>query len=265
MKTAGQILTEALNDRKAVNPAYSLRSFARDLGITPAQLSHVMNGHRGLGAESANRVVQKLSLSKTDELVFHSSLKAKFALRRADRVVAESKLNEILMSHNTRDLQLDLFNTIAQWHHFTLLELVKISKNRKNPILWFSKKLGLSENEVQISLDRLVRLELISKTKTGYVVNQESIIADQGMPTEAVKKFHAQILNKAIQALEFQTKDERYGISAAMPFKVKSLDRAKKLIQKFRTDFAKEISDHEGGEEIYSLSLQFFKLTKNDE
>ena len=49
-----------------------------------------------------------------------------------------------------------------------------------------------------------------------------------------------------------------------MPVRVKSLERAKKLLQKFRTDFAKEISDHEGGEEIYSLSLQFFRLTQQD-
>lgn len=264
MKDASQILSEALNERKAANPSYSLRSFARDLGVTPAQLSHVIKGYRGLGPKTAELVATRLGLESRDQTFFKESLKAKFSPSKSQRALSRSKLGEIASEPSTRSLELDLFNTIAQWHHFTLLELIKISSKRKNPVVWFSEKLGMSENEVRVSLGRLERLELITKTKDGYKANQDSIIADQGIPTEAVKKFHQQILEKAVVALTFQNRDERYGISAAMPVKVKNLDRAKKLLQKFRTDFAKEISDHEGGEEIYSLSLQFFRLTQTN-
>ena len=264
MKDAGQILSEALNERKAANPAYSLRSFARDLGLPPSQLSHVIKGSRGLGPKTAEKIAQRLSLSATEQSVFTASLKAKFAPSKTDRVLAQSQLSELASAPSTRDLQLDLFNTIAQWHHFTLLELIKISANRKKPSEWFAKKLGLSDNEIRISLERLERLELITRKSGGYQVNQDSIVADQGIPTEAVKKFHDQILKKAIQALTFQDQNERYGISAAMPVKVKNLTRAKKLMQDFRTHFAKEISNHEDGEEIYSLSLQFFRLTEKE-
>ncbi len=264
MKNASEILSETLNERKAVNPAYSLRSFARDLGITPGQLSHVIQGYRGLGPKTAELVCKQLGLDAQTKEYFTESLKAKFSPSKTQRTISQAKLGELSSSQHltTRNLEIDLFKTIAQWHHFTLLELIKISAKRKNLIPWFSAKLGISENEVRVSLDRLERLELISKTTTGYEANQDSIIAEQGVPAEAVRRFHQQILEKAVVALAFQTKEERYGISASMPIKVKNLPRAKKLLQKFRTDFAKEVSDHQDGEEIYGLSLQFFRLTQ---
>ena len=206
MKDASQILSEVLNERKAVNPAYSLRSFARDLGVTPSQLSHVIKGYRGLGPKTANRITIKLGLEGQDQDLFKESLKAKFAPSKAQRVLSRSNLAEVASMPSTRNLQLDLFNTIAQWHHFTLLELIKISTKRKNPVLWFSEKLGLPENEVKVSLDRLERLELISKTTSSYKVNQDAIIADQGVPTEAVKNSMSKFFKRRSLHLPFKIK-----------------------------------------------------------
>lgn len=122
----------------------------------------------------------------------------------------------------------------------------------------------LKTSGARLALGRLERLELITRTGSTWQVNQDSVISEQAVPGDAVKKFHRQILEKAAAALAFQSSDERYGISHMMPVRVKSVDRAKKLIQKFRLDFAKEISDQEGGEEIYGLSLQFFRLTQTE-
>ena len=261
MKEASNILSEVLSERQASNSSYSLRAFARDIGLSPQQLSNVMNGHRGLSIPVAERIAKELNLDSHQKEFFIQSLKAKFSISKNQRIVAQAKLSELQTSGGSKSLQLDLFKTISNWYHFALVELIKISKGRKNTIEWFSAKLGIPENEVNLALGRLERLELISKTSQGWKVNQDTVVSDQGIPTEAVKNFHRQLLEKSIQALAFQNGDERYGSSSTMPVKVKNVNRAKKLIQKFRVDFAKEISDHEGGEEIYGLSLQFYRLT----
>ena len=264
MKDASQILTEILSERKASNPSYSLRAFARDLGVSAPQLSNVMNGHRGLSPEVAKAISDMLSLDPRQKEIFTSSLKAKFSPSKAERVVAKTKLEDLTTDVETKYLDLDLFKVISNWYHFALIELIKISKKKTNPESWFAEKLGIPEIEVSLSLGRLERLELIQKISKGYQVNQDTVFAEKGAPTEAVKHFHRQLLEKSIQAMAFQGPQERYGYSAAMPIKVKSVDRAKNMIQKFRSDFAKEISDHEGGEEIYGLCLQFFRLTQKN-
>lgn len=265
MKDASQILNEILSERKASNPSYSLRAFARDLGLSAPQLSNVMNGHRGLSPEAAETISSILSLDVRQKEIFTTSLKAKFSTRKAERVVAKAKLEDLNHESETKYLDLDLFKVISNWHHFALVELIKIARNQKNQIQWFTTKLEIPENEVRLALGRLERLQLIEKTTKGYRVSQETVIADQGLPTDAVRKFHRQLLEKSVQALAFQGPEARYGYSGIMPIKVKSVARAKKIIQKFRFDFAKEISDHEGGEEIYGLCLQFFRLTKPGE
>ena len=70
------------------------------------------------------------------------------------------------------------------------------------------------------------------------------------------------MLEKSIRAVALQTAKDRYGYSGALPVRIKSVERAKKLIQKFKDEFAAELSDQENGEEIYGFSFQFFRLSE---
>jgi len=267
MKNARTILAETLSERTAVNPHYSLRAFARDLEISPQQLSNVINGRRGISPAASEKIAARLELTPHQKEVFCESLKAEFSVSKSQKIVAQAKLASLAKESTTKTLELDLFKAISNWHHMALIELIKISGKKLSPnqsqrLNWLSQKLGVPENEVKLALRRLERLELVRKTPTGYAVNQDTVISDQGLSPESIRNYHRQILEKSLAALAFQTSDERYGSSSTLPVKVKNLARAKKLIQKFRVEFAKEISDHEDGEEIYALSLQFFRLTQ---
>jgi uncharacterized protein (TIGR02147 family) len=266
MNSAVQTLKNRWSERQLSNPAYSLRAFARDLGLNPSQLSLVLNGKRGLSPPVAAQVAQKLELSSSEQDSFIAAFRAEFAASPIQRTLAQAQLEHSQTFLVERSLEVDLFKTVSSWHHFGLLELIKISGKRsgKGLVQWLSNKLGIPENETLLALARLERLELIRKEESKYVVNQESIFADHPTPTEAMRKFHRQILEKATAALTYQSAEERYGISDVMPTRVKNVVRAKKLIQKFRQDFAKEISEPEGGDEIYGLSLQFFRLSQKE-
>lgn len=263
MKEARDILREALSERSARNPSYSLRAFARDLGVSPQQLSNVINGRRGMGSELAERVAESLDLDAREKTQFTESLRARFSRSRSERAVALARIQGLQSQGRVKSLELDLFKAVSGWHHFALIELVKLSLHKKKRgTAWFAQKLGISEAETDRALGRLERLELISKTKTGWIANQDIVVADRGVPTESIRNFHRQLLEAASQALVFQTQEERYGSSSTLPVRVRSLERARKLIQEFRLKFDQEISDPEGGEEVYGLSLQFFRLTR---
>lgn len=263
MKEAKHILSEILSERSASNPHYSLRAFARDLGVSPQQLSNVMNGHRGLGPVMAEKVVERLGLDKNQRDLFLESLKAKFSKSKIQRKISKSKMKSIEATASTKDLEMDLFKIISNWYHLTLVELIKITKTKDHTVAWFSKRLGIPESEVKFSLERLERLNLITKLPKGWVANQDIVIADKEISTESVRNFHKQVLEKAIAALSFQNSTERYGSSSTIPMKVRDIDLAKKMIQKFRIDFDEALSDTQGGEEVYALSFQFFKLTNS--
>lgn len=261
MKEAKDILSEILSERTAVNPHYSLRAFARDLGVSPQQLSNVINGRRGLGPVMAEKVVQRLGLDKGQKDLFLESLRAKFSKSKIQRKISKTKIKSIESSASTRDLEMDLFKIISNWHHLTLVELIKITKPKNHTIPCFSQRLGIPESEVKFSLERLERLGLISKSAKGWKANQDTVIADKEISTESIRNFHRQVLEKAIHALSFQTSEERYGSSSTIAIKVKDLARARKMIQQFRLEFDEALSNEKEGDEVYGLSLQFFKLT----
>jgi uncharacterized protein (TIGR02147 family) len=262
MKSASGVLFNILSERKTSNPAYSLRAFARDIGLSPAQLSQVINGNRGLSAKMAVNVVEKLPLSTTEKAFFLEDLRAKFSPSKTERTSAALKIAKLRSSEKTRHLQLDLFKIISTWHHFALIELIKMSKGKENSIAHFAVRLGIPETEVQLALDRLKNLKLIAETAKGFRVKQQTVIANERISTESTRNYHKQMLEKATHAISFQTSDERYGYSGVMPMRVKSLARAKKLIDDFKDEFTKELSNDLDGEEIFGFSLQIFKVSK---
>ena len=65
-------LAKELKERQLRNPGYSLRSFARDLGLSPAALSQVMSGKRHFSKGNAEKVISALSLIEENEIVVHN-------------------------------------------------------------------------------------------------------------------------------------------------------------------------------------------------
>lgn len=262
LEDARSILHEILSERQAANPRYSLRAFARDVRVSPQQLSNVIIGRRGFSAQTAERVASNLKLDSRRREIFVQSLQARFSASPSRRIVAQARLEAAKARGSSRDLEIELFDSICNWYHLALLGLIRLHQGRKMNVPLFARRLGIPETEVDIAIARLQRLDLISRTSRGWQIRQDSVVFDRGISTEAIRKFHRQLLERALEALAFQTADERYGSSSTLPVRVRDLDRARKLIQKFRADFEKELVSADDGDEIYGLSIQFFRLTR---
>ncbi len=57
------ILKNELARRIEQNPQYSLNSFARTLGVSPATLSLVLNNKQPLSLKNANKILKVIELS----------------------------------------------------------------------------------------------------------------------------------------------------------------------------------------------------------
>lgn len=66
VKTAADYLISIFNDRKEKNPRYSLRAFARSLGVSSGQLSEILSGKRPLSHKLARRISIALALTEEE-------------------------------------------------------------------------------------------------------------------------------------------------------------------------------------------------------
>lgn len=64
------LLKQGFELRKKRNPRYSLRKYAKDLGLTPMHLSYILRGRRGLSRKKAEPIAKYLRLSFADRKNF---------------------------------------------------------------------------------------------------------------------------------------------------------------------------------------------------
>jgi uncharacterized protein (TIGR02147 family) len=257
-----EFLREELEERCSFNPRYSLRAFARDLKISPARLSEVLNGKKGLSQKAALALAELLKLSESDSRYFCELVASFHSRSPVAKSVAQAKLRAHWGTGIEHNLQIDAFKVISDWHHLALLQLIPLKRFRSEPA-WISRNLGVDIETVRSSLDRLERLNLIRRTKSGKIrARHDLVFSPDGVPSDAVRKFHRQILEKAIHSLTDQDLTERDVTAFLLPVETSRLPEVRERIRKFQKRISEEFGSSAQADHVYSLSMQFFRLTQ---
>lgn len=256
-----EILKSELARRLIANPSYSLRAFARDIRVTPPQLSAVMSGKKGLSKARARAIARFLGLSKSESELFVAAISAEHARSRAEKQLAQKQVERLINKNDFSLVQEARFRVIADWYHFAILQLAETKGFKWSPV-YISHRLGISQPVTEKALGALEQSGFIVKKSNGYQ-KAEAFIKTEDVPSRAIRTYHHQILSKATEAIEEQSIHERDFSSVMVAIDHTQIPRLKEWIQSFREEFCAEAGKGSGRDEVYTLSLQFFKLSKN--
>jgi uncharacterized protein (TIGR02147 family) len=252
-------LSEELARRIKNNPRYSQRAFARQLGLSPGELSEVLRGKRALSLKSSLRIAQALGLSPVET-------KHLLHLAQLDKAgkQAEALLGETPAEAPTHQLTLDLFHIVSDWYCFALLNLADTPDFRFEAG-WIARRLGISRAEAQMALERLERAGLIERGAGGKLeVVKDYVMSPSGIPSEAIRNSHRQLLNKAIEALESQDVTERDLRGLGFAIDPRHLPSIKKEIAEFHDRLVARYATRGKRTEVYHLETALFRLTQKD-
>jgi uncharacterized protein (TIGR02147 family) len=255
------LLQGELSKRAAQNPHYSLRAFARDLGLAPSRLSEILNGKQGLSRLTAERVGARLGLSEDERAVFCDLVESRHARSAADKKAAALRLTKRQYATPEYQFKIDAFHVISDWYHLAIVELVTVS-GFKNDAKWIARKLTITEIQVKLAIERLIRLKFLKLTRGKLVLLKDEGFVPNDVPSESVRKFHQQILERAISALHAQNVSERHIATHVFAFDKKRMAEAKKSMRRFEHRFCKKLEGSRAKDSVYCLSFQFFDLTK---
>lgn len=241
------LLSELANKTK-VNPLYSQRAFAKFLGVSPGSLNEILKGKRKLSLKAAIKMSKKLQLSKVEIRDFLALVDGN-----------ESGENAFESSLVEKQLSNDTFDVVSDWYCFAILSLADC-QDFKWTELHISKRLGISLWQAKDAVNKLLRVGLIEKTKKGYRTSSDFVLSPDGVPSKAVRKFHHSILQKAQDALETQSVDEREISGVFMALDPKKLDKIKGEIDQFQNDIVEKYS--KGKQlEVYQFETALFRLS----
>ena len=254
--------------RKNKNPQYSLRSFARDLGVTPGEISRLLNRHRHLTRRQAARIAVAMNLSKRETALFIKNTilsapkKAKVPKSLREKAKASSLTNH--QRATMTDYSVERFKAISQWYHLPILELTFLKSFVANE-RWIAEKIGISTIEARDAIKRLIDLGLLESCPIkGLRKTVNRIFIDSHSEPE-IRKYERSMIDKAITRLESAQGaqlDQQLINSIHFPVSLELMPKIRKEIFEFQRRILKLIQS-KPYEEIYQLNCQLFPLTSS--
>lgn len=244
-------MREALSLKQRVNPHYSLRAFARDIGIHPATLSQIINGKRPLPFKDSEGVIRKLNLGPKEKNLFIESLKRN-----------KTTLNKIRIKEEDDRLILDesYYKIIAEWEHYAILELFNLPEfNRTKQEMM--ERLNLTSTRTDVVLTNLLTCRLIEQQEDGRFnkIHSDVTTADD-LVNQALRDSHREALLMGSQKLEDVAIELRDFSSLTLAIDMEKVPEVKLLIREFRKKIMSLVRDGHK-KEVYQLAIQFYPLT----
>ncbi len=258
------LLREELVERCKRNPAYSARALARDLNLSPAFLSQLLSGSRRLSEEKSHEISRALAWPSQKGRVFTVLVRyenaktpeAKEGILRELRGLPGAQLSK----HEFADLSLDYFRVISEWQHIAIAELSRVEGFRPDP-RWIAQKLGIRATDADDALARLKRVGMLIDDGKGGLRKASPSVRVRDVPSEFIRAFHRQMIEKAKAALDGQDPSERDISGTTLAIDPALLPEARDLIRAFRWQLMELL---ESGRKcsVYQLSIQLFRLDR---
>jgi uncharacterized protein (TIGR02147 family) len=251
-------LQQEYTRRVTVNARYSQRAFARSLGMSPGELSEVLRGKRALSLRSSLRVAESLGLSEveTKQLVH---------LSQADKSRGFSNnnlLTRATVKKGQNLLSLDIFQMVSQWYYSAILALFDTRGFRFEP-KWIARRLGITQSQAESASTRLQRLGLVQNNESGqWETSNDYMISPDGIPSEAIRSFHRQMIQLSGRALEFDSTKERNISGIMFACDEKDIPSVAQDISEFLDHVVAKYSKGKK-QEVFYLGASFFKVTRS--
>lgn len=256
------LLQQELLDRKRLNPRYSSRAMARDLGLSAAFYSQLMSGKRSLSVESAELIARRLNWTakKRKAFLLLAQIERTKSPELKSSLAREYRNSKVPVRERSgfRRLKLDAFNLISEWYHYALLELTELAGFQADAD-WIAQKLEIPVEAAKAAIDRLIRLGLLStswaKLESDYRIGD--------IPSEAIRNFHRQMLHLATRALDKQPPEERDFSGCTVALDPQKLPQIRELIRNFQKELMELTAEGEKTA-VYQMSMQLFRLDRKD-
>ena len=244
------------------NPSYSLRAFARDIELSPSRLSEVISGKHGISRSTARAICRSIGLAQGKVEYWCDVVDANFARCERQRDHAQRRLKKAKSQPDVYEFSGDEFALIADWYHLAALELMKLDAFVPQ-VTWVASKLKISEETAVEAIDRLERLGMISIDDSGewHLVRGRSSVGDRLIP-DAMRTFHAQILEKATASLVSHPRNERYLQALVSAISEQGFRELTEAMREFQSRVVDIALKYQGKDRVIGFSMQAFPLSE---
>ncbi len=253
-------------DSKKKNPRWSYEAWTRKLGLkNNSSIIKIISEQREAGPAATKKIVDYFKFDNDQRDYLENLIRLSKAKKDpALSVILMQKIQRQFPGKVYRFLNEKEFSAISHWWFYAVRQMTKLKIFKDDP-KWISKKLNFKvpPKEVRKAIDILLELGILKRGKKSNKLkfSNENIHTSHDIASEAIKRFHEEMLLNARTAIRSVDIAEREISAQTITVSKNKLSDAKALIRAFEEEFSK-LFDTEGADEVYQLNVQFFPLTK---
>lgn len=261
-----QYLSDCLEEKKAKNSMFSLRSWAQQLGMKSHGPLHAMlKGQRSIPKKYVPKLISSLKLEPKEAKYFEALIDFAKAKSPEEKEFYQEKL-AALSPKKLREVE----DMIAyKYHvdplHHILAEMSEL-KHFENNLAWIKNRIRGNPNmkDIQDALDRLLSLGVLKEVKGKLVKQIKHIYTKNDIMNKAIREYHKTMGRFAIDQIDQQSVDDREFSGVTFNIHKKDLPKIKEAIREFSDQIVQNYeAQSKKGEETYHLSVQFFSVFKS--
>lgn len=226
------------------NGSYSLRAFARDLGVSHTLLNLIFKGERKVTDAFSKKALESISLSQES--------KEAMALGLKKNLTPEEKFQKLSLSQASM---------MSDWVHYAILSLTEIEGFNWDH-KWIASRLGIPPLKAATAMKRLEELNVLVTDEFGKMKQKSvKIVVDNNTAFDAGKKFNRGLMKKAIQSMDNCQFMHRDLSSTTFTLDPKYIPYAVSEIKKFRRKLSEDLETMGEQSEVYAITVQLFPLS----
>lgn len=255
-----RILQNEFQQRKQKNKKYSLRAFAKFLGVSHALLSLVFLKKKGLSPKMAEKISTKMALSHLERHIFITSVEKCFSRSDKKKSKASLALNQLHKQKQFMSLTTENINQIDHWAYIAVFEAIYSKKAQTVKELCFF--LDQKPSMITKVVDYLQQISAIREENGVLTALSSSLHTTNDIPAKALVNYHISMAHKAIESIQQQPVNLREFQNSILTVNQESIGEAKKMIRNFIYEFNTRFYVDNNTSQLYSLFVTFFKMGK---
>jgi len=239
-----ELLTCELAQRQAKNPSYSLRAFARSIGVNHSTLSQIIRGKRPL----TKRNIQKICIG----LGYSEQLTKEIMVNNLPAVIEQSLINE--------NFSIQAYSFLSSTVIRSMLEAKKLN-GFSSELKWLSENLGLNEKKMKkaFCVFNGIKDSLFINSVTSDSIKKCAVLMEESMVLKAKKQYRISLFKKVIDQIE-KGKDGQElmaDIIALTPYEWKQI---KYHIEKIKSITRLAQNSHDKKDGLYEIAFSIDRL-----
>ena len=264
---ANKLLKDKFNKKREVNPLFSMRSWASQMGLgSHGGLQQVLAGKRTIPKKYIPLFIKSLGLTNKEALYFEALVDFEKAKSNEEKEIYYKRLTKLRpKERRVESIEIQSFKFFQDPLHSIIMKLIDRKSFRNNPE-WIVKILRFktTQTEVKAVIKRLITLGFISNKNGKLKSIQKNIRNKIDVPSQAVQEYHKRMSLLASDQVSKQSTEKREYNSFCLNIKGERMVDAKNKIRQFIEEFSEEFSEKAGeSNQTYQFNIQLFSLTND--